>query len=478
MLQGHKKLVLSHIEFIFLGVHFCSILYFLYWGLNNWNVSCVSGYEFVVFPWIAISFLINLIMICYVGKATYTDCGLIFVICSYLFMFGHVFIKVFGLKTTLLWDPSIYFSESDKLHGAIYAIGCLLVFSFVYGIKISVSDTEKSIDNFKNKSLQGLNSEWIFKLGWIFFAIGMVASLMTWGKIIAVTMATGSYASYTTANTSGIFDDFAYLLAPGVIYILCSKKIKRSRETIFVVLIMMFYISTMIFSGSRKTQIFAMVAIGLCYLSTGMKRKNNASKILFIVMGIIFLDLIYVIRENRFNLSTIGPTFIDSIRGLKFLSSIAGETLAETGISFLSVVAVMGNVPSVFPYELGMTFIRTIPSILPIGWLVGDFFNKAASSYVINRYTRLPVGTSLLGDFYWNFGIWGGVLLCVVFAIIVSKISKLKTEKKKDYQYFSLLYIVLMGVRAGIFEIFRPLMIVLLVPYVIEILLRGKITIK
>lgn len=475
MINYHKKIVFHPPVILVVGIHLLIIMCFYYWAHKNWNNLCTYGYESLIFPWVVVSFFTNLFTLKMIGKADYADFGLVFMICSYLFMFGHTFISVFDLQTTLLWNPSPYFSSSEKFRSALYAIGCLLVFSLIYACVIN---QKKNVNKFFNNN-SNLDSRWIYKLGWIFLVIGFISSVLTWGKIIVVTLSSGSYASYTLANTTGFFDDLSYLFAPGIIYLFSSHELNKKNERTLLVISLLFLTITMILSGARKTQLFAIIAIVLCYSSTRNKSKTSIRSIFMVLIsGLVLLDLIYVIRENRFELNTIGSTFLNSLKGFKFLSSIVGETFAESGLSFYALVAVVSNVPSVFPYEYGMTFIRTIPSFLPIGWLVGDFFDKAASSYVINRFTGLPVGTSLLGDFYWNFGFAGGTILCAIFAIILAKISLLRIESHKEYQYFSYLYIVLMGVRAGIFEIFRPLSIVLLVPLIVELILRGRLSLK
>ena len=449
-------------QHLFIVIHMLFTTVFLIWNSNNWNNMIISEYELTVFPWVISSFIINIAVFWVVGKINYTDIGFLFMIGSYFFMFGHVIIEVFDLKTTLLWNPSTYFSQQDKLHAATYAIVCLLVFSIFYSMNVNRIETI-----IKGIGERDIDRDMIYRMGIVFSLIGLISSILTWRKIISVERITGSYASYINANTTGFLDDFSYLLAPGIIYIFSSKKNSKTNDFILLISVLMYYTATMILSGSRKTQIFAMISVLLSYLHTHQKRKIELGKIIAVVLiGLIFLDLIYVIRECRFNLSTIGYTFIDSLKDFKFINSILGETFAETGISFYSVVSVMSTVPSIFPYEFGMTFVRTIPSILPIGWAVGDFFDKASTSYVINRYTKLPVGTSLLADFYWNFGFIGGVFFCLIFAVTLSKITHTLSSKTKDYHYFSILYIVLMGVRAGIFELFRPLMVVVLFPII------------
>lgn len=225
---------------------------------------------------------------------------------------------------------------------------------------------------------------------------------------------------------------------------------------------------TMVFSGSRRLQLYAIIVVVVCYLWSAQKRKFSLKILLFIVVGgILFLDLLYVIREYRTNVMNIVPAFFEQLTSFDFLSELVGETLTEAGISFYSVVAILSTVPAVFSYEFGMTFIRSIPSILPIGWLVGDFFDKAASTYVINRYTGLPVGSSLIGDFYWNFGFIGGIIFSLLFGIFIEMISlKLLSKTRNMPLFFAFMYAMLIGLRSGVVEIVRPMFMVLIIPWI------------
>ena len=463
-----KHLYIGKHKLMYVFAFFVFLIAFLMWSSGTWNDLHGNDYESLIFPWVIASLVFNIVSIILLKKATYIDIGLIFVSGSYLFMFGRVFLNREGGKTTLLWDPSIYFSEIEKFHSSVYVIACLTFLTFGYIL-------DKNI-NYSNSDTNGENKKHLYyKLGWVYFFIGSAANFLNYAQIIATTVASNSYISYSTVNTTGIFDDLAYLLVPGVVYLLSSKLLAREKALAISVFTITYFIITMIFSGSRKTQLFAILTIVLCFLWTQKRKKISIGRLLGVIVGgILLLNLIYVIRETRFNLNKVLPTFFESLSNFKFLGSILEETFAESGLSFFAVVAVVSNVPSVFPFELGMTFIRTIPSALPIGWLVGDFFNKAASTYVINTYTRLPVGASMFGDFYWNFGFIGGVICCLIFGLTLSRFSNKSISKGKAPIYFSVFYIVMMGLRAGVFELFRPLVMVTLVPYIIRQVMKTR----
>lgn len=459
-------------KILYLAIYIIFIIFFAVWCTDHWNILPGDGYEQSIFPWIAASLLLNLIGFLFVKKVAYIDIGFIFVICSYLFMFGHVFLEVLGFSTSLTWNPAQYFSELEKFQAAVYSYLCLSAMTIGYIMcgKTSYSKTERSVtEETKN------DDKMTFRAGLVFFCIGLAANIISSGRVIQATLAANSYSNYTAAEMSGILDDFAYLVVPGIVYMFSSRVLSKRKAIGLLVASILYFVVTMVLSGSRKVQIFAILTIIISYLWTRERRKITLKKMLGLaVVTILFLNLIYIIREHRTNLSTILPSYFESLGNFEFLGSIVGETFAESGLSFYSIVAIFSTVPSIFPFEYGMTFIRTIPSILPIGSFVGDFFYKASSSYVINRYTGIPVGTSLLGDFYWNFGFIGGIIACLLMGALLSRFTRKMFENGKEALYFSVSYILMIGIRAGIMEMFRPLVMVTIVPLIIKFFLFKR----
>lgn len=468
-----RKIKIRWIEFIFLIVYFLFFMILCIWSASNWHSNVIVSYEKKLFPWLTISFGLNIIGFFRIKRTQSTNFTLWYIFCSYIFMFGHVYTDIFELETVLLWNPSVFFSEGEKFQGAVFALLSLTAICLGYfcstdiNVKIDKSLYERSIHN-KNEAI----------LGWTCFIIGFTCNLLNFIMVIGKTYASGSYLTYISASANiGLLDDFAYLLIPGVIYILCGRTLTKYKEITFISCVIGYLTLTMILSGSRKNQLFAILTICICYYGTRIEKKINIRRLFVIsTIGVLFLNLIYIIRENRTELNTIVPLYLNSLVEMKFIKQILGETLTESGLTFYSVVSIIRCVPGVFPYECGMTILRTLPSALPIGWLLGEFLNKGASTYVINRYTGIPVGASIIGDLYWNFGCIGGILSSFAVGIIFSKISKMMYRgNEKEPIYYAVFYVLMIGLRAGFFEIFRPLVMVTVVPYIINILLKMKI---
>lgn len=464
----NKKVVIKSVCLIFLFSYFFYILLSSYWYQISTSAYSIVDYEYVLFPWIVISLLFNVIGFKTIFKVSFSDAALWYIHVSFLFMFGHIFLKVFNLETSLLWNPSIYFLEEEKFKGAQYALLSLNCISLGYFLYTAIGSSDSLMNNYRvTKSSNRL----MFNTGLIVFLIGFIFTVLSSYIVVTSTYRAGSYVAYAEiAGSTGFLDDFSYLTIPGVIYILCSKKLNINIAKLFTIFICIFYIVVMVFSGSRKSQLFSILTIFLCYnfQYSRFKLKISSSAITTI-LSFLFLNLIYIIREYRINLSLILPKFFESIVTLEFIKKIFGETFAETGLTMYSVVAILKYVPETFQYEYGLTFVRSLLSILPLGSLLPQFFNKGYSTFVINKYTGIPVGSSLIGDFYWNFGLIGALMFSFLFGLLLGKIGKMKYRfDSQNPNYFLFLFIIFLCIRAGIMDIMRPMIIITVIPILIN----------
>lgn len=456
-----KSLIILFINIMFVGI-------FLFWSSKYFNnEEYISNPNKLLFKWVCALIIIQ--MICFkMKKVSIYDFGLWFVIVSYLFMLGFIFIDVFNLESSLTWNPIKYYSYNELFKAYSFAILSLDCFSVGYLI---VYNKEKSINK------EDFNTEVVNKkmyLSGVFLSIiGTISKLINDIKIIIATQAANSYTAYSTAVESGIFDDLAYLCLPGLFFIFYSGCISEKNKKRLFFIFLVYFVIMMMLTGSRKVQFFSILVLTLGYnLSTEKKKKGKFiwKFILGAILSIILVNILIIIRNNRFELSTIIPTFIDNLMSLNLFKNILGEVLAETGITLLSVASIIKVVPNIMPFQYGLTFIRTIPSIFPIGWLVGDFFSKASSTNVINSYTNLPVGSSFIGDLYWNWGYFGGIVAAFVFGWIISKFLKIdRSNKRFGYAlYFSFFSQLIVLVRSELFDIFRSLFMIWIVALIIK----------
>ena len=219
--------------------------------------------------------------------------------------------------------------------------------------------------------------------------------------------ATGNY--FKVSVGSGIYDDIAYLCVPALIFILSSKILKR-RSAYAITFVSCAYLTLiMIVTGDRRYEVTGIIAILLCVIKS-YQIKFSVFQILSLgYLSTVLLNILIIIRNIRKGgLLSATDFLMENVTTIFFsLSTIKNtiiETMAEFGRSFFSVVQVVKNIPEIYDFQLGKGFWGAIPAILPTGRILGDYFAEVDISHIINVLEKNPVGQTIVGDFYANFG--------------------------------------------------------------------------
>lgn len=443
------------------------ITFFLIWVSASWNSSEVFyDYNRKLFPWVCGLICVQMASF-KLKKVPFYDFGLWFVVISYLFMFGYLFQDVFGLKSGLLWNPKVNFESSQLFHSYIFVVMALELFSFGYLI---VYRKSYAVKEYSLKKI--MPDKKLYGIGIVLIVIGGAAKLINDVRVISFMQSINSYSAYSEAVISGLWDDLAYLMLPGVFFIFFSGCIKERTKKIIFAVVLAYLFCIMILTGSRKIQIFSILSLFLGYEFSLEKRNLSIRRIIaYIFLATLTLNVVIAIRDYRFDLASIGPVLVEKIFSFNLFENILGEMLAETGITLLSVTSIVKLVPNIMSYQYGLTYLRTLPSFLPIGWLVGDFFSLASSTYVINSYTGIPAGSSFIGDLYWNWGYFGGVIAAFLCGILVCKLVQINIKsntRKSCAMYFSIFSQLIVLVRSELFDVYRPIIMIITVIFIFE----------
>lgn len=440
---------------------------FLIWISQNWsNNQVISLYNKKLFPWVCGLMLVQILSF-RIKKVPLYDFGIWFVGVSYLFMFGYMFRDIFGLESVLIWNPIVNYANKELFHTYIFVILSLELFTIGYLAVYKKNNILKLI-NFK----EIYPDIKIYNTGLILLLIGGISKILNDITVLLFMQSANTYSAYSDAVVSGIMDDFACLMLPGIFFIFFSGCIKEKKKTLIFIIILAYLSVIMVLTGSRKTQIFSILSLFLGYIYSSEKKQFSLLKIISCgFLGLVILNVIITVRDYRFNLREIGPVIIEKIFSFDLFGNILGEILAETGITLLSVASIITLIPSVIPYQYGLTYLRTLPSFLPIGWLVGDFFNLASSTYVVNTYINIPAGSSFIGDLYWNWGVLGGLVASMVSGVLFSKFLQIKCNsniRKELALYFSIFAQLIMLVRSEVIDVYRPIIMIIIAVYVLE----------
>ena len=448
-------------------LNYLVLLLILTFAWIQWDRVYDSG------TWSAFITVISLLLLIYqllflkAIKVSIYDIRVWYMILSNLFMFGRIYVNVLDYDNILLsW--SAFYSSTTLLNTALY----VLAFHQAIFTGLNLCQNKNRYQHFKMKIKS--SSQGIFKCGLLLMVIGLPCRVITDLYSIRSVQTTGSYSSIQV--TSGLVEDFAIIFVPAVVYILVSKQLEKKIARILFSGVIIYFIIEMILTGDRRYQIIGCIVVTLCYLKIYSDKIVSPKTFLLIIVAFLGLNIIFQLRKVRAgNLTGVTDFIIGMIENWGN-SNIILETLTEFGISFYSVAGIVKNIPSVIGFQKGLGFYGALPSILPIGFMAGDFFKKVSISNTINAMEQRPVGATLIGDFYANFG-WSSIFLAIIFGYLMMRIVLLHKNDEIYVQanYFSMMYIFMNLIRSSFYEIVRPTFVVLVLPMLILYLIkRGR----
>ncbi len=385
---------------------------------------------------------------------------------TYFFLFSHIF--MFG---------NIYLIAADKAEfiswGLIHRYNANLLFEAALFILCYLQTLNLGIVIFTNKKNRNLKSKYKIKLNdrgvkYIGIAIAVISTpfrvIIDIGNIIAA-QSVGSY--YALESQSGISDDVAMLFVPSIIFILNSS-ISKKKKSVMVIVFVVYSTLIMVLTGDRRYQFIGIIIVMLNYFYVNKIKLKVSKTLTFSILGIIGLNILTQISEIRQKSLISIPAFFSEYWSKLFSFDFVYKIFGEFGLSFMTVVIAVKNIPTLIPFQRGFSFWGAVPSILPIGWIFPEFFYRVSIFRRLYEIEGYPVGASLPGELYANFG-WLSLILAFVFGSLLGKYFKFNRTNSslKTAQYFSVFYILINIVRASFLEITRNVFIIVFIPFFI-----------
>lgn len=401
------------------------------------------------------------------------DFRLWFIILSYLFCFGRIYANILG------YDNIFYNVRYTYQIDVIVETGCFIICSIhalyigMISYKFSISD-EPNRQIRDNKEIESFDKR-VYVIGTILILISFPFRLYIDAISIIVAQTTGSYNSLFSISTGRSYN-FALLFVPGMCYVIASKKLSIRVAKYITYITIGYFVLTMIFTGDRRYQVISCICLMLVFLRSYEINVIRPRNIIWGALILLFLSMLYQLRKIRENDLTNISNFINIlVEGIGSYNPIL-ETLTEFGITFYSIAGIVKNIPYNIPFQCGKGFFGALLSILPIGSAYQDFFASVSISRTINELEGKPVGASLIGDFYANYG-WWSIPLMVIFGYLLCKITLPKSKKGKFYDianYYSIVYIFFNLVRSSFYETVRPSFYIYFLPLAIYRILNGR----
>jgi hypothetical protein len=400
-----------------------------------------------------------------IGYGIY-DFVIYFFVFSHLFMFGNIYLIAIDKIEYISWTLIFRYDVNTIIDSASYILMYLQVLNL--GIVFFTKSKSRSF----NKTRQ-IDQKLVKNIGVISFILALPFRIYIDIKNVLATQSLGSY--YALGAQSGFADDLAILFVPSILMLLNSS-ISKKYKNIISILFILYSVLIMILTGDRRYQVIGILIYTLNYFYINKIRIKPLKIAVIFFSGVIFMNLIMQISAIRQS-ELVSPTVFFAEYGANLFSlDFIYKIFAEFGISFITVVIALKNIPLIIPFQKGFSFIGAIPSIFPIGWLFPDFFKRVSIFRRLNDIEGYPVGASLPGELYANFG-WMSLFIAFIIGIFASRFLKFSEYKKsssfRTAQYFSAFYVLINIVRGSFLEVTRSMAVVVIIPYVIYHLLKS-----
>lgn len=353
------------------------------------------------------------------------------VFCSvlYIFNFGQLLIYTFfrsiypHVRFILLMDGK------DAIHGfqwmsLAFSMICLGVLTFGMKINYPIANSEGIVDN--QIDYVSLSK----KIIGITFPVKLVVDVLC----LAVSIVGGN-ARRWMSDVPYVIVAFGKISLIGFALLLLALDEKpKSQKRVFMFICS--YILIMMISGIRSENVGYLLIFIFLYFASQNRKIHIPSLAFYAICGFLLLSFIITVGKFRGaekSLSSLFSIFMDNITKNNVIFSLI-DTCGDTGYTTLEVInkwlpvhgATHGD-----SYYIG--WISVIPNIPGIFTLPGDLTAKTCFALRLQSSGLLNpgyynIGGSLLGELFFNFGLFGGVLASLIIGIIIGWVSKKTTQ--------------------------------------------------
>ena len=219
------------------------------------------------------------------------------------------------------------------------------------------------------------------------------------------------------------------------------KNNPKYQKKVFLFIIL--YILVMMVSGIRSENVGYLLVFIFLFFSSQNTRIPIFLVIIYGVLGILLLAFIIAVGKFRGaekSFSSFVEIFMNNLTKNNVILSLF-DTCGDTGYTTQEVINKW------LPYygcthgdSFYIGWISIIPNIPKLFTLPGDltaktyFALRLQQSGILNKnYTN--IGGSLLGELFFNFGLFGGVIASIVVGILIGWVSKKVTKITEGYDY-------------------------------------------
>lgn len=406
--------------------------------------------------------------LCYsLWRCGLTDFRTWFVGLSWGFMFGHVWLIGLGRTDLLFWNLIERYDSELLWRTGLYVL-CYMQAIFT-GLNLCHANSSFRLERDGLVGVPDVGHRTLLAVGWTLVVFALPFRLYADATNVIAAQQSRTFLAVTNAH--GPADDFANLIVPGLVALMAGWRANPRRALCLLLVATAYYLGVLTLTGDRRYNVTAILALVLSYVYLRSIRIGLVRGILLISGGAVVLNLLAYVRTIRqgqlIGLGDLSRNFGELVSRNPLI-----ESMAEFGVSFLSVALAVQLVPLEVPFQFGFSFVGAGITLLPAGWMFGDMLSLVSVVGVLIDIDGHPVGSSLPAELYANFG-WFGILGALIAGRVLFAIFYSFSRHHRPSHvviYYSLFYILINLPRSSFVEVFRASLLVWLVPLALMLL--------
>lgn len=415
---GNNSLMLKTLYF-FVAI-MCILTSYMYH--NKENVFFVLG----------VCCLIELFIYLYVNKrimGSLLNYSAIFIIVLFVFHFGQVMLLAFFEDIIIKYQMRIvlsYFSELD-------ALSAMRIINIAF-VGMSFGTLKKNKLSRQNNIVGSLSThndvavhKWAGLIICTTFPIKLFVDVMLLYRSFTLGFTTSSHWLQSFPNFIRSIGNISMV---GFALLVLSQRQDQKKQLVTYCSIVG-YLLILMLSGWRSENVAYLVVITFIYIRSRQKKIRISRIVAYGLLLYLLLGVLYTVVSVRFSVDRSFSAYLDAFeKVLVGDKNVILESLREYGNTGYTAICVLKLWLNNYSPSYGKSYLLGVTAVLPnIMGLPGklttastfalDLQNKGM---VISSYRN--IGGSILGEFFFNFGIVGGIIFAYLIGCLIGLVNR------------------------------------------------------
>jgi oligosaccharide repeat unit polymerase len=362
---------------------------------------------------------------------------ILFFISALLFNGGQIILEVFNLNEKGILEEE--FSSTTILATMFIVVIGLAVFhlgALMSAFQISVAPTQVSPQ--QKVAINRRKDKEISQVGWLFFSISFLPSLLILQKSISIVLSGGYFALYQQ-NDATSFDAapavLAAFLVPSAMFILAGSG-KNVKEQYLSCILILLYATINFFLGKRNVAAMPL----LCFAWLWHQLIRPISKVFLGSVGAFILLIVFPLvgasrnsgGEDRLSVDALLNTFTS-------INNPLVAVLSEMGGSMNTIAYTIELVPRFREFQWGAEYLYALFTLVPnLFWKLHPTVARGLPGLWLTWAVRPDfaargggLGYSFIAEAYLNFGWFGAPIALGVIGFLFAKFTLWAAKSKE-----------------------------------------------